>query len=193
MIGLMTREAPQIVARSEGLRAYLDAALDCVIMADASGCVVEFNPAAERTFGYTREEALGRTLAELIVPPSLRELHSEAFARFVETGEKRLFGRRLAMTGMRADGSEFPVELALSCVESDPLLVCGALRDLTDVKRAEGDLRRLADEQAALRRVATLVADEAAPDVIFASVAEEIARILMADRCAIGRFAPDDS
>jgi PAS domain S-box-containing protein len=73
------------------------------------------------------------------------------------------------------------------------LLVCGALRDLTDVKRAEGDLRTLADEQAALRRVATLVADEAARDVIFASVAEEIARILMADRCAIGRFEADNS
>jgi PAS domain S-box-containing protein len=193
MIGPVTLETPHSVARGEGLRAYLDAALDCVIMADASGRVVEFNPAAERTFGYSRDEALGRALAELIVPPSLRELHSKAFARFVETRERRLFGHRLELTGMRSDGSEFPVELALSCVESDPLLVCGALRDLTDVKRAEGDLRKLADEQAALRRVATLVADEAAPDVIFASVAEEIARILMADRCAIGRFEPDDS
>jgi PAS domain S-box-containing protein len=175
------------------LRAYLEAALDCVIMADASGRVVEFNPAAERTFGYSRDEALGRTLAELIVPPSLRELHGEAFARFVETGEKRLFGRRLELTGMRADGTEFPVELALGQVSAEPLLICGALRDLTSAKRAEGDLRRLADEQVALRRVATLVADEAAPDVIFASVAEEIARILMADRCAIGQFGTDDS
>ena len=102
MIGLVTREAPQIVARSEGLRAYLDAALDCVIIADASGRVVEFNPAAERTFGYTREEALGRTLAGLIVPPSLRERHTNAFARFVETREQRLFGGRLELTGMRA-------------------------------------------------------------------------------------------
>jgi PAS domain S-box-containing protein len=178
--------------RGERLRAYLEAALDCVIMADASGRVVEFNPAAERTFGYSRDEALGRTLAELIVPPSLRGAHSEAFARFVERGDKRLFSR-LELTGMRADGSEFPVELALSCVESDPLLVCGALRDLTDVRRTESDLRTLADEQAALRRVATLVADEAAPDVIFASVAEEIARILMADRCAVGRFEEADS
>jgi PAS domain S-box-containing protein len=180
-------------ARGEPLRAYLEAALDCVVLADASGRIIEFNTAAERTFGYSRDEAVGRTLAELIVPPSLRELHSTAFARFVETREKRLFGRRLELTGMRADGSEFPVELALSCVESDPLLVCGALRDLTDVKRAEGDLRTLADEQAALRRVAMLVADEATPDVIFASVAEEIARMLMADRCAIGRFEADGS
>ena len=189
----MVAKGAAVVAHEEHLGAYLEAALDCVVMADASGRVVEFNPAAERTFGYTRDEALGRTLAELIVAPSLRELHGKAFARFVETREKRLFGRRLELTGMRADGSEFPVELALSCVESDPLLVCGALRDLTDVKRTEGDLRTLADDQAALRRVATLVADEAAPDVMFASVAEEIARLLMADRCAIGRFEADDS
>jgi PAS domain S-box-containing protein len=181
------------VPRSEGFRAYLDAALDSVILADASGRVVEFNPAAERTFGYSRDEALGRTLAQLIVPPPLRELHSSAFTRFVETREKRLFGQRLELTAMRADGSEFPVELSLSCVESDPLLVCGALRDLTEVKRAEGDLRARAGEQAALRRVATLVADQAAPDAIFASVAEEVARILGADRCAIGRFEADDS
>src|SRR5687768_5113988 len=132
MIGLMTREAPQIVARSEGLRAYLDAALDCVIMADASGCVVEFNPTAERMFGYSREEALGRTLAELIVPPSLRERHTRAFARFIETEEARVLGRRIELTGMRADGSEFPVELALSRTDGEPLLICGAIRDLSD-------------------------------------------------------------
>ena len=96
----MTLGAPQSVAPSEGLRAYLDAALDCVIMADASGRVVEFNPAAERTFGYSRDEALGRTLAETIVPPSLRELHSQAFARFVETRDKRLLGRRLDLVSV---------------------------------------------------------------------------------------------
>jgi PAS domain S-box-containing protein len=123
----------------------MEAALDCVIIADATGCVVEFNPAAERTFGYTREEALGRTLAELIVPPSLREAHTRAFTRFVETREQRLFGQRLELTGMRADGKEFPVELALGQLEGEPLLICGALRDLTDAKRWEEDLPKLAN------------------------------------------------
>jgi PAS domain S-box-containing protein len=161
-----------------GIRAYLDAALDCVILADMAGRVVEFNAAAEQTFGYTREEALGQRLADLIVPPSLRRRHARAFARFVETGEGRLFGRRLELSGMRADGSEFPVELALSQVEGEPPLVCGAIRDLSDIKRAEVDLRRLADQQAALRRVATLVAREEAPAKLFAAVAEECARVL---------------
>jgi PAS domain S-box-containing protein len=178
---------------TRALGAYLDAALDCVIMADASGRVVEFNPAAERTFGYTRKEALGRMLAELIVPPSLRDRHALAFARFVETGEETVFGRRLELTGMRSDGSEFPVELALSRVESEPLLICGALRDLTEVKRAEADLRKLANQQAALHRVATLVAEQATPTKVFAAVAQEVRRVLGAPLVEISRFERDES
>jgi PAS domain S-box-containing protein len=170
------------------LGAYLEAALDCVIMADASGRVIEFNPASERTFGYSREEALGRTLAELIVPPSLRERHSRSFARFVETGEGRLLGRRLELTGMRSDGSEFPVELALSCVKSDPLVVCGAVRDLSQTKRTESDLRKLVEEHAALHRVATLVATGAPPGDVFAAVAREVAGVLELQLVELGRY-----
>jgi PAS domain S-box-containing protein len=180
-------------ARGERLHAYLQAALDCVIIADASGRVVEFNPAAEHTFGYTREEAVGRTLAELIVPPSLRGAHARAFARFAETREERLLGRRLELTGMRADGSEFPVELALGQVEGEPLLICGALRDLTDAKRAQDDLRRLADEQAVLRRVATLVAQGSEPAEVFAAVAEGVAQILDVPAISMIRFEGDGS
>jgi PAS domain S-box-containing protein len=163
---------------SGGLHAYLATALDCVIVADAAGRVVEFNPAAERTFGYSRDEALGRTLAELIVPPSLRTRHELAFARYVETGEETLFGQRLELMGLRADGSEFPVELAFSRVQSEPLLICGALRDLSEQKRAERNLRELAEEQAALLRVATLVAEGARPDDVFAAVTKEVAQLL---------------
>src|ERR1051326_3243981 len=143
-------------------------------MADASGRVVEFNPAAERTFGYTRDEALGRTMAELIVPPSLRERHNTAFARFIETHDGRMFGRRLELTGMRADGSEFPVELALSQVEAEPVLICGALRDISAAKQAEGHLRELAEEQAALRRGGTPLAPRASPPHLFAGVAAAV-------------------
>jgi len=180
-------------AREERLSAYLEAALDCVVMADASGRVVEFNPAAERTFGYSRDEALGRTLEELIVAPSLREVHRQAFARFVKTREPKLFGRRLELTGVRADGNEFPVELVLSQVEGEPLLICGALRDLSEAKRAEADLRELAAEQAALRTVATLVAQRAEPAEVFAAVAEGVAQILGLPGISMIRFESDRS
>ena len=174
----------------ERLSAYLEAAIDCVIVADASGRIVEFNPAAERTFGYSRKEALGRTMAELIVPPSLRERHIAAFARFVETREGSMLGRRVELTGMRADGSEFPVELALSQVEAEPVLICGALRDISASKQAENHLRELAEEQAALRQVATLVAYESSPDRLVAVVAEQVARVFDVPLVRLIRYEP---
>ena len=175
----------------EHLSAYLEAAIDCVIVADASGRIVEFNPAAERTFGYSREEALGRTMAELIVPPSLRERHTAAFARFVKTREGSMLGRRVELTGMRADGSEFPVELALSQVEAEPVLICGALRDISATKQAESHLRELAEEQAALRQVATLVAYESSPDRLVAVVAEQVARVFDVPLVRLIRYEPN--
>ena len=177
----------------EHLSAYLEAAIDCVIVADASGRIVEFNPAAERTFGYSRKEALGRTMAELIVPPSLRERHIAAFARFVKTREGSMLGRRVELTGMRADGTEFPVELALSQVEAEPVLICGALRDISATKQTESHLRALAEEQAALRRVATLVAYESSSDRLAAVVAEQVARVFDVPLVRLIRYEPNGS
>ncbi len=174
----------------EQLSAYLAAAIDCVIVADASGRIVEFNPASERTFGYSRKEALGRTMAELIVPPSLRERHIAAFAHFVKTREGSMLGRRVELTGMRADGSEFPVELTLSQVETEPVLICGALRDISAAKQAASHLRELAEEQAALRRVATLVAYESSPERLVAVVAEQVARVFDVPLVSLVRYEP---
>ena len=159
-------------------------------MADASGRIVEFNPAAERTFGYSRKEALGRTIAELIVPPSLRERHIAAFARFVNTGEGSMLGRRVELTGMRADGSEFPVELALSQVEVEPVLIYAALRDLSATKQAESRLRELAEEQAALRQVATMVAYESSPERLVDVVAEQVAQVFDVPLVRLIRYEP---
>ena len=174
-------------------RAYFEAALDCVIIADASGRIIEFNPAAERTFGYTRDQALGRTMAELIVPPSLRARHSTGFSRFIESRHERKLRRRVELTGMRADGSEFPVELSLSLVETEPVLIYGALRDISAAKQAESHLRELAEEQAALRRVATLVARESSPQQLLALVAEQVARIINVPLVRLVRYESDGS
>src|SRR3954467_13278034 len=124
------------------MRAILEAALDCVVTMDEDGCVVEFNPAAERTFGYVREDIIGREMAELIVPPRLREMHREGLRRYLETGEGAVLNRRIEITGMRADGSEFPVELAITRipVPGRPMFT-GYLRDITERKRAEQELR----------------------------------------------------
>jgi PAS domain S-box-containing protein len=129
--------------RSEvGKAAIVDAALDCIVTIDHEGCITEFNPAAERTFGFLRDEVLGKHLADVIIPPSLREEHRLGFARYLATGEARVLGRRIEMMALRADGSEFLVELAITRVPLDgPPSFTGFLRDITEQKRNESALR----------------------------------------------------
>ena len=123
--------------------AILTAALDCIITIDHEGRIIEFNPAAEKTFGYTSAEALGREMADLIVPPSLREEYRRGLAHYLSTGEGSVIGRRLELIAMRADGTEFPVELAIIVIPSDgPPMFTGFLRDISERKRAEEALRQ---------------------------------------------------
>jgi PAS domain S-box-containing protein len=138
-------QAQQALRRSEELKtAMLDVALDGVITIDNEGKVVEFNPAAVRIFGYAAADAVGREMAELIVPPALRDRHRKALRRQVETGESTILGKRLELTGMRADGSEFPVELAISRIAGqDPPMYTGFVRELTDRKQGEREREEL--------------------------------------------------
>jgi PAS domain S-box-containing protein len=123
--------------------AIVDSALDCIVTIDHEGCITEFNPVAEHTFGYRRDEVLGKHLADAIIPPSFREKHRQGFARYLATGEARVLGKRMEMTAVRADGSEFPVELAITRIPLEgPPSFTGYLRDITERKRAEQELRR---------------------------------------------------
>jgi PAS domain S-box-containing protein len=122
--------------------AILDSALDCIVTINHEGRITEFNPAAERTFGHNRDEVVGRYMADVIIPPSLREKHRQGFARYLATGEARVLGRRVEMTAVRADGSEFPVELTITRTPLDgPPSFTGYLRDITEYKRNESALR----------------------------------------------------
>lgn len=137
---------------SEGLKsAVIDAALDCVITIDHRGRVLEFNPAAHETFGYEPNEAIGRELAELIVPPELRERHRQALARCARTGEGTLLDRRVELTGMRSDGSNFPAEVTITRVpETEPPIFAGYVRDITERKLGDERARRQSREIAKL-------------------------------------------
>ena len=104
--------AEEALRRSEALKsAMLESALDCVITMDHEGRVLEFNPAAEATFGISEQQAVGREMAQLIIPPDLRDAHRAGLARYLEGGESAIVGRRVELRGMRADGTEFPIEL----------------------------------------------------------------------------------
>src|SRR5207247_9325091 len=126
-------------------RAFLDSALDCIITMDATGRVREFNPAAERIFGFTRAEAVGKELAELIVPPELRAQHRRGLAHYLKTGEGPVLGHRIEITGLRSDGSRILVELAITAfkINGAPFFTA-YLRDITERRRSEEASRHLA-------------------------------------------------
>jgi diguanylate cyclase (GGDEF)-like protein/PAS domain S-box-containing protein len=127
------------------LRSVIDGALDAILTIDDDGRLVEFNPAAERMFGYQKEQVLGRTLSEIIVPPRLREAHEDGYKRFVLTHQKHLFNQRVELTAMRSDGSEFPVELTLTALKEDGLsLVTGFIRDISEQKKARQEIENFA-------------------------------------------------
>ena len=143
-IAIERAQGDAALRRSEARKtAILDSALDCIVTIDHEGCLTEFNPAAEHTFGYRRDEVLGRQLADIIIPPSLREKHRRGLARYLDTYETRMIGRRVEITAVRADGGEFPCELAISRIPLDgPPSFTGYLRDITERKRSDEKLRR---------------------------------------------------
>jgi PAS domain S-box-containing protein len=136
------RVEDEVRASESRLRAMLEAALDAVVTMDAQGRVIGWNHAAEAIFGYAASEATGREMAELIVPPSLREAHRQGLARFLQTESGVVLDRRLELRGMRRDGTEFPVELTITRipVPGAPTFT-GYLRDITDRVRADHELR----------------------------------------------------
>src|SRR6266516_2232599 len=126
-------------------RTFLDSALDCIITMDATGRVREFNPAAERVFGFTRDEVVGKELADLIIPPRLRERHRQGLAHYLKTGQGPLLGKLIEIAALRRDGTEILVALAINATEIDGSPVFTAyLRDITEQKRVEDANRRLA-------------------------------------------------
>lgn len=187
------RRAEREVRESdERRRAILEAALDCVITIDEQGHVLEFNPAAERTFGYPRAEVIGRDLAELIIPPALRARHREGLSRLVATGEPRALDRRLELTGMRADGSEFPVELTITRIRlPGPAKFTGYLRDITERRRDTELLRSRAAQQSALAELGLLALGGSSLQVLLEKATVLVAQTLDVDMTAALKLDSD--
>ena len=137
------RDEEALRASEKRKTAILETALDCIITIDHDGTVLEFNPAAERTFGYSREQALGRQMLELIIPKELRERHARDVEDYLASAAPQ-FARRFETTAMRANGSEFPVELAVVRITLDGSdLYTVFLRDITERREAEQQRERL--------------------------------------------------
>ncbi|MEY2538517.1 MAG: hypothetical protein QOG67_2257 [Verrucomicrobiota bacterium] len=126
----------------ERMKAILDSALDCIVTMDDQGRIVEFNPAAEKTFGYKQDEAVGQQLADLIIPPAQREKHQRGLTHYLASGEGPVLGKHIELSAVRRDGTEFPVELAIIRIGSqDPPMFTGFIRDISKRKQTAEALR----------------------------------------------------
>ncbi|WP_053227009.1 sensor histidine kinase [Solirubrobacter soli] len=179
--------ADALRASRERYRALLLAALDCVVAMDHRGCVLEWSPAAERTFGWTAEEVVGVEMAELIVPPSLRDRHRDGLARYLAGGDPAVLDRRIEITAVRRDGEEFPCELTITRIDlpGDPVFV-GYLRDITDRHRADAELRAsrariVAAADAARRRLERDLHDGAQQHLVGLALTLRLARRKVGD------------
>ncbi len=132
--------------REKHLQSILDTVPDAMVVIDELGVVTSFSAAAERMFGYNEEEMLGRNVSMLMPTPD-RERHDSYLGRYLETGERRVIGIGRIVTGLRKDGTTFPMELAVGETLSEGIrMFTGFVRDLTDKQKSEARIQELQSE-----------------------------------------------
>ncbi len=166
-VGVVTQDVTERIAQERTIRdserrkaVMLETALDAIVSIDADSRVIEFNPAAERIFGFSRSEMIGQAMTNRLIPAVHRAGHLRGMAHFLATGEGPVLGRRLELPAVRKDGTEFPAELSITASTVDDRPVFTAyLRDITIQKRAEIELRE------SFERFRTLA--DAVPQMVF--------------------------
>jgi PAS domain S-box-containing protein len=180
-------------------RALFDASLDAIVTMDALGRITEFNPAAERLFGYHRTEAVGQIMAELIIPPMDRDRHACGLARYLRTGEAAILGRRVEVSALRRDGTLFPVELSIHRVgRGEPPVFTGFIRDISDRLQVTRELQASEDRSRRQRTAMTrLIQDERLYHGDLATalrqITETVAATLNVARVSVWRYGGDRS
>lgn len=141
------RRAEQRLRDAEALKsAITDAALNAIVVVDEGGTILEFNPMAERTFGYSRRQVIGRRLDEMLIPEADRAAHRNGLRRFLATGEGDVLNRNLQVNALRADGDVFPAELNISEVTfADRRVFVAELWDASEHVRARKERDRMSN------------------------------------------------
>jgi PAS domain S-box-containing protein len=170
--------------------AILDAAHNAFISMDEQGRIVHWNPAAEEMFGLSRAEAVGKVVADTVIPERYREAHWRGLQRFLESGEGTVLNRRLTLRALRADGSEFPIEMTISALaDSDNWSFHAFVADSSERLEAERERDRLVSELEAVLR-----GTEQRLSVIVDALAEAVTirapddRLIYANRAALDRL-----
>lgn len=157
------------ITAGDPTRSILEAAHEAFVSMDAGGFIIDWNPQAETTFGWTREEAVGRVLSDTIIPPRYRQAHLHGLEHFLETGEGPVLDQRIEIEALHRDGHELPVELTITALRADDSHIFHAfLHDISERRRNEQFL--------ATQHATTMVLAEAE------TVEEAMPRLL----CALG-------
>ncbi len=198
-LGMVTIIIADWIARGEGAliaseqRTHLivETALDAVVSIDRGGAITGWNPQAEKIFGWTRQEAIGRPVEETIMPQRFRAAHKSGLARYLATGEARVLDRRIELTGLHRSGHEFPVELSITPTGSGEAAGFSAfLRDITERKSAESRLQSQLARLALLERITHAVGQRQDLRSIFQVVVRTLEDRLPADFVCIGSYDP---
>ena len=158
----LARERDEYPRRDE-LRPIMETALDAVIVMKSDGVVADWNDRAVAVFGWSRDEAVGRIMADLIIPERYREAHRNGLRRYLESGKGKVLGKRIELSGLRKNGEEFPVELSISPIQDrENILFIGFLRDITEshaLRLARAELGRVT-RRMAMGEMAASIAHE---------------------------------
>jgi len=154
-MSISKQRAAELEASSDRNASTVNASLDAIIVTNMKGEVIEFNPAASRIFGYSRNAAIGKQLEEMIIPERFRACHRDGLDHLKATSENRSAGAsRMEMLALKEDGTEFPVEMALGMTSSPgEQLVIGFLRDISQRDDQDRALRAAHDEALEAARV----------------------------------------
>lgn len=170
---------------TDALRLALETALDAVVVMRDDGIVADWNDQAVNVFGWTRAEAVGRAMADLIIPERYRQAHKNGLERYLATDEATVLGRRIEVSAIRKNGEEFPVELAIAPIRGDRLLFIGFLRDTTErnaLRQAQSEVARMSQRMAMGEMAASIVHEINQPLAAIAANADAGQRWLARER-----------
>lgn len=166
-------------ARQEETRQILETAQDAYIGMDATGQITDWNRQAEVIFGWNRDEAIGRTLADTIIPYRFREAHWKGLRKFLETGEGPVLNRRLELAALRRDGTEFPVELTIWPLRAGETVRFNALiHDIAERVGSRAQLNRQRKELAALHETTLDLIRRLEPSSLLGAILSRAAALL---------------
>jgi PAS domain S-box-containing protein len=185
-------DVPLRASPPDALHLVLETALDAVVVMRHDGIVAGWNVHAVDMFGWTREEAIGRAMADLIIPERYRAAHKNGLERYLASGQAVVLGRRIEVSGIRKNGEEFPVELSIAPINGDRLLFVGFLRDLTEhnaLRQAQSEVARMSQRMAMGEMAASIVHEINQPLAAVAANADAGQRWLSREHPDIGRRA----